>query len=294
MDGQTARCTIHGGTYRILFSRDSGLELNSRKRDLALAAVESFKMSCPKCGQHYRARPEDIGSNCDCTVCGHSFEVVAPDSPAVMCSCHGAVPAAFYCVRCGTPICSNCAFPNPQGGHWCPDCAAAPQRALGRPLQGKRSIAKAPGGIRCARHPGAPAIYYCAVCRSPICATCDFAFPGGVHVCPDCASKPQRAVGARRRSSLVWSYVLAVWSSLGLLFLLSGALEGSVTTEEELAVLGYVIFFLVFVPAISGTAMAFGSLDRRLSNPASIWISVVWNSIILIALLILTIVGNFM
>jgi len=99
-------------------------------------------------------------------------------------------------------------------------------------------------------------------------------------------------LSAKRKRSVRWSLALAVWCTLGLAVLLCGALAEVADTQEELAVLGVVISLLVLTPSIIGTAVGVSALDRRLTNPASIWVAVIWNSLILGLLLILTIIGT--
>ena len=119
-----------------------------------------------------------------------------------------------------------------------------------------------------------------------------FDFPGGVRLCPGCAASPQKGLSGKRKKALVWSYVLAVWTTLGLAVLLSGALASSLQSKSDVEVLGMVLMVVIFAPSIIGTAMGFSAMDRRLSNPAAVWIAIVWNGIILAVLLLLTIIGN--
>jgi hypothetical protein len=146
--------------------------------------------------------------------------------------------------------------------------------------------------MMCGIHPAVRATERCATCGTPICATCDFAFPGGLHLCPNCASKPTQGLNPRRKKTLIFSYLLAVWCTLGVAVLLSGKLAGFTHTPEDLQALGTMLMLFVFVPALVGVGLAFGSLDRRLGNPVSVMISVVWNSIIVAILVILTVIGN--
>jgi len=301
-DGQKARCTIHGGEYQIIYSREplAGEVAAGAVVNHAPAKSLPFDVACPGCGQKFEATPEHVGATAQCTHCLQSFEIQAP--PA-MCKHHAHVAAQFVCAACGAPLCGTCAFPNPAGGHWCPDCAVTQARrpqfaGLGTPVAlPTKAPTTAPAfppsaAVMCVVHRDVPAVHRCAVCQAPVCATCDFAFPGGVHVCPACASKPQTGVGQRRKKPLIASYVLAVWCSLGLAVLLSGVLAPSLHTPSDVQALGMVLMIFVFIPSIVGTAMAVSSVDRRLGNPPVIWISVVWNSLILAILLLLTIIGN--
>lgn len=292
-DGQKARCTVHGGEYRIIYSR----EQIGKEAEAARVKNLTFKQACPGCGQRYEFGSKHVGTTIECTTCHQPFQVLAPPP---MCAQHPDLPAQFVCAGCGAPVCGTCAFPKTGGGHWCPKCAVvaetqrSPASQTALPLPGAampRSASMA--GVMCGVHPEVAAVQRCAVCQAPVCATCDFAFPGGVHVCPACASKPRSGVGQRRKKPLIWSYVLAVWCSLGLAVLCSGALAGMTRTPSDLQVLGTVLMIVLYVPSIIGTAMAVSSLDRRLSNPPAIWISVIWNGLILGLLLLLCVIGSF-
>jgi hypothetical protein len=74
--------------------------------------------------------------------------------------------------------------------------------------------------------------------------------------------------------------------------MLSGVLAGTVRTKSDQMALGMVIGLFVFIPSIVGTAMAVSAYDRRLSNPASVWAAIVWNSILLAIYLLLILVGT--
>ena len=245
-DGQTARCTLHGGKYRILFSRSQ--VATAARAPAAAQAVET------------------------------------PGISPGMCPQHPSVQAEHACARCSTTVCATCAFPQADGTQLCPECAS--QKSPGPPA------AAVPAGTMCAQHPSVQAARLCTACGSPMCETCDFTFPGNVHVCPRCVAQPKGELSAKRKRSVRWSLALAVWCTLGLAVLLCGALAEVADTQEELAVLGVVISLLVLTPSIIGTAVGVSALDRRLSNPASIWVAVIWNSLILGLLLILTIIGT--
>jgi hypothetical protein len=146
-------------------------------------------------------------------------------------------------------------------------------------------------GVMCHLHPQVQAVHSCHECHVPICATCDFAYPGGIHLCPACASKPQSKIGPRRRKTLIWSYVMAVWVTFCTAVLFSGVLRGMIHSQEDTEALGYVMILFVYIPSLVGTGTAFGSKDRRLGNPPVIWISIIWNSLLLAILLLLMIVG---
>jgi uncharacterized BrkB/YihY/UPF0761 family membrane protein len=126
-----------------------------------------------------------------------------------------------------------------------------------------------------------------------MCATCDFELPGGLHICPACAAAPKTTLSSRRKGLLIGSYALAVWSTLGMAVLFSGALADMVKTKEGAAMIGIVLSLFLLVPSIIGLALGFSAMDRRLVNGPAIWIAVVWNGIILAAFLLLSVIGTF-
>jgi len=59
-------------------------------------------------------------------------------------------------------------------------------------------------GMFCTQHPNVPAAHQCKSCGTFLCATCDFAFSDGTHLCGNCAAKqPPAASVAPPRLALV-------------------------------------------------------------------------------------------
>jgi hypothetical protein len=235
VDATNARCSVHGGKFRVLFAR----------------------------------QPMNL-----------------PNASGRVCSRHPDMPAIATCNACGTALCATCEFPDGHGGRLCPSCATSGAGA------GPSTSAPTPATVMCATHRTMPAVHYCGVCRTPICATCDFSFPPNVHLCPKCATTPNTTLSSTRKTVLIWSFVLAVWGTLAVAVLMSGVLARTVHSKEDLNSLGIAIGFTVFVPAIVGLALSVSGLDRRLSNPPAIWAAVIWNGLIGAILLLLTILGN--
>lgn len=124
-----------------------------------------------------------------------------------------------------------------------------------------------------------------------MCTTCDFAFPGDVHLCPECASKPQ-GLSPKRKRLVIGAYAMGVISLLSLVGIMALGAMGLVddkSSQGAAAVLGGLV---MFVSAIVGTSLGVGALDRRLGNPLSVWIAAIFNGIILAILILLVIVGN--
>jgi hypothetical protein len=246
VDDQTARCSLHGGQYQILFAREVGA-----------------------------AQGGPAGS------------------PPTVCQQHPNLAAAYACAKCGAGLCATCDFPQPDGTHLCAGCAAAVPLTILAPGAEAPPVILGKFGF-CLQHPRVAAVARCRSCGAAVCSTCDFVLAGNVHCCPKCATQPKKGLTPKRRKALAWAYGLAIWATLGLAVMLSGALtpEGGSKAEEE--AIGAVIGFLVLIPSIIGTAMAVSAVERRLPNPPSIWGAVVWNGLLLVIFLLLAVVGTFM
>jgi hypothetical protein len=264
-DGQSARCTIHGGEFRILFSR---------------------WQPPPPPPPPVEADPSQ-----------QSEEIVLEPPAGAECVQHPEVPAVYLCKLCCRPICDTCAFAV-DGGQVCPDCFVR---------QSKLRVARqppiidadpppvpvmVPEGARCVQHPHLQATQQCKSCGAFMCATCDFALPGGIHVCPACAAAPKTDLSPRRKKLVAGSFALAVWSTIGLAILFSGALANTVRSKEDEQALGLALMLLVMLPAIIGMTLGFSAVDRRLTNPAILWVAAIWNTVLLGGFLLLCIIGN--
>ncbi len=148
-----------------------------------------------------------------------------------------------------------------------------------------------PVGMRCVQHPAVLATQQCQSCGAYMCATCDFALPGGMHLCPACATKPQTGLSAKRKHALIASFAIAVWCTVGMGMLLAGTFTGYVKTPGDRQVLGVLLSLTLLLPSIVGLALGLGSIDRRLANPQALWIATIWNGLILAAFLLLCVIG---
>jgi hypothetical protein len=155
-----------------------------------------------------------------------------------------------------------------------------------------RSQDVVPAGVKCSQHPQVAATRRCRLCGGFMCETCDFSLPGDVHICPICAAKPQTDLSPRRKKFLWGSYALAIWSTVGMVCLVSGVFGHRVTTKAEQELLGIVLLFFVLFPAIIGLALGVSARERRLPSPPSLWIAIAWNGIIVGIFMLLMIVGN--
>ena len=123
-----------------------------------------------------------------------------------------------------------------------------------------------------------------------MCQTCSFDLPGGIKICPTCATAAPK-LSPKRKRLLIASYVLAVWCTIVMMALLGGMFRGLVRDKEDQELLGLIFIFLLLVPSITGFALGLSSRDKRLSNSIAMWIAIVWNGVILGGLILLEIVG---
>jgi hypothetical protein len=144
-------------------------------------------------------------------------------------------------------------------------------------------------GLNCLQHPEIGAVQICQVCAAPMCATCEFVLPGDAHVCPRCVLAPPQRMSGGRKTMLMFSYGLAVMSTLGIGLLFSGALaEGS----REDRIIAALVGILIFIPTVIGTALSIAVFDRRLPNPGSLWGAAIWNGLLMLIMIFLVIIGN--
>ena len=146
-------------------------------------------------------------------------------------------------------------------------------------------------GVMCEQHPQVKATQQCLYCGGYMCPTCDFSFPNEVHLCPKCASKSEDGLSPRRKKLLIWSFVLAAWTTIGMTCLVSGAFSGFATSKDDLAALGYALLLFVLAPGITGLALGVSAKHARLGNPPSIWIAITWNAILVASFIILDVIG---
>lgn len=256
-DGRQAVCTTHGGRFEILFLRPP-----------------------PPVAQPLRLAPRQ--------------KTVYTLAENAACAQHPAAFAAFACSGCGTAICQLCSFDQPDGDHLCPNCAQKGAGFRAPPVMtslGINTAPRVPAGVCCIQHPNVQATAKCKTCGGFMCNTCKFDLPGGICICPTCASAPRTALSKKQKMQLIGSYVAAAWSTLwwGLVF--SGALSGLGRNKDTEALLGLIMFVFILGPSIIGMSLGVSSMRRQQPNSISIWIATIWNSVSLGGFLLLMLVG---
>lgn len=130
---------------------------------------------------------------------------------------------------------------------------------------------------RCVNHPEIDATQRCRQCRAAICATCDFVFPGDVHLCPTCATTTtSRPLASSRKTTLAASFVAALFTTAVLVAAPLGAFESAAQDEAFVQLLGMV----VLVSVVLGLGLSLASLDGRAGNPPACWLSAAWNVVL--------------
>jgi hypothetical protein len=260
-----------------------------------------MEMICPDCQGTLETTD---GQTARCPLHGAEFRILfshwqpPPAGPAeefvfqpagdvkLMCAAHPSAAATAVCARCGAPICDTCSFPAAEGRKVCVNCVTQEQAMPAGPV-----APAVPPGSRCLQHPSVEATQKCHLCGAFMCPTCDFALPGNVHVCPVCAAAPRVALSPRRRKCMLGSYAMAVIAMLGTALAMSGILVPMVQSQEANMERGLLLMFFGFGPALAGMAMGFTAVDRRLTNPMSLWIATIWNTVMVAAYVLLMLVG---
>lgn len=146
-----------------------------------------------------------------------------------------------------------------------------------------------PEGTMCHLHPSVPAVQICQICKKPTCKTCDFAFPVNIHVCPNCVNKPL-TLSPRQKKNLAWSYVMAATATFGyFITLFIAAVLGSNLPRQ---ISGLVLMLVILGPSITGISLAINARTRNRKKPISIWVALIWNSLVMGIFLVLILVGN--
>ena len=186
-------------------------------------------------------------------------------------------------------MCQTCTFEGFDGSKLCADCTTRRGLAIT-----PRAAPPIPQGINCVQHPSVAATRQCKLCGAFMCTTCDFELPGNLHVCPSCATAPRTALSPRRKKLMWGAFGFAIFATIGMAVLMSGALAGMAEDKVGEQALGILFSLFVLVPAVVGMGMGLSAIDRRLSNPISLWIATIWNITLVGAFVLLCIVGVFM
>lgn len=151
---------------------------------------------------------------------------------------------------------------------------------------------KAAPTLFCVSHRKVPAVFRCDRCGACVCATCVFELPGSRHLCPTCTSAGSKVFSRSRSHSVYWSLGLASVATLALVLLVFVAAAAMASAGGEF-LYGVMLNLFVLVPAMVGLALAWGAHEKRLSNPATLWVGLFWNAAIAALFFLLVIIGLF-
>ena len=157
--------------------------------------------------------------------------------------------------------------------------------------QAESALPKDLEGVMCVNHPQVQAAVRCTMCRTAICGTCDFAFPGNRHYCPQCMVNLEQKLSPQQKKRLTWSYAMAAISSV--LFVIYLALSASMVTQDDATAVGFVFLFLL-ATSITGLTYSIQLLKKRTENFMSIWIAAIWNFVIAGSIAFFWVIGMFM
>jgi hypothetical protein len=254
------------------------------------------ELLCPECMAPLES-PD--GQTARCATHGGEFQILFTRVPLslppanlppvilaerAVCVQHPAIAAVYSCRSCAAAICALCDFPQADGTHLCPNCAH--RQAVAPPL----IAVTMPEGARCVQHPNSPAAAQCKLCSGFMCATCTFDLPGGIKICPTCATAAPK-LSPKRKKLLIGSYVLAVWCTIVMAALFGGMFRGFVRDKESREAFGMVLMLTLPLPSLIGVALGVSSMDKRLSNSIAMWIATAWNGVILAGFILLIILG---
>ena len=226
------------------------------------------------------------------------------------CAQHPDVIASYTCGRCQTPVCGGCCYTMPDGSICCKTCyskpaeepAAAPpslrvpslrlaaHEPLGRTLV--PDVAPLPGQ-GCVQHPNVMPVARCENCGARSCRTCDFAFPGNLHFCPVCIASAGSKISPRRKRYMITAYILAGWCTVGLVAFFGASMTGIAETEAAAMLLGIALMLVVGLPSLIGTAFGMSARRAGTTTPASVWVALIWNSLLFSGFALLIIIGAF-
>jgi len=89
------------------------------------------------------------------------------------------------------------------------------------------------------------------------------------------------------------SFGFAIFATIGMALLMSGVFAGMAKTKGDENAFGLLFSGMVLVPALVGMGMGFSAIDKRLSNPMSLWIATLWNVLLVGLFVLLCVIGIF-
>jgi hypothetical protein len=218
------------------------------------------------------------------------------------CAKHPGVAGTFQCARCGNHFCIQCCYSLPDGTINCHECyampgaATAPPQASPGPLRVNVHAASSRyeepvlPGQGCIQHPDVRGIFQCQFCGARSCPTCDFFFPPAMHVCPQCASTSTGRLTPTRRKHMMGALIAGGSATV----MLAVAFGGSMMEMPGQEIVADILFLIAMLGAAIGAGLATASYKKGRHNSIGIWIGLVWNSLLILGVIGLIVLGIFM
>jgi hypothetical protein len=206
------------------------------------------------------------------------------------CVRHPQVAARYACRNCGALVCMTCVFPGPDGTQLCPECATGKKPHRPRPPGAPPHALQ---NVKCAIHSDVQAVHRCKVCRTPVCETCAFEFPGRLFLCPKCATSDDQALSPKRRKYMIGSLVCACIATGAFSFVFWWPLVMT-PTQSSMEAAGVLSFWAVLLSTIPGIALASAARFPGRPRPASVWVGLIWNTVLLVGFFALAFIGAAM
>lgn len=193
------------------------------------------------------------------------------------------------------PLCDTCARRQTDGTYKCPVCSISGRvpgtSQVPEALRPRIPMNSPLVAMPCAVHPEMTTTVRCDGCGTYVCETCDFKLQGNLHACPTCAMSSPTGLSSSRKKLVIAGILLAIWSTVALVLLLTGYFADGTTDQSTL---GIVVMFIVFLPTLIGFTVSLCAQESRLHNPVAVWIAVVWNSMLLLGLIAIVAIGLMM
>jgi hypothetical protein len=102
-----------------------------------------------------------------------------------------------------------------------------------------------------------------------------------------------QGLGPRRKRNAIWGYVLAAIGTITMVLLMVGAFASMVDEPGGEVAAGVIITLFVFVPAAVGFGVASSACEKHLPNSPVVWGAIIWNLLLVLSFMALTVIGNF-
>ena len=105
-------------------------------------------------------------------------------------------------------------------------------------------------------------------------------------------SEPGTIPSSRRNLAII-GCLIAAWATVGMGLLLSGYFASMIEDPSDMYQLDLALHFLVFLPNLGGFACSMSAIERNQPNSSFLWVAVIWNAVLALGYVALTIIGNF-